>query len=166
MYPPAVEVGVPQFLVGAGSRLATQGPKREQRSQRKCVRHQRRGCRTSRGQPIYFLREREKWQDIAAIGSRACCEVQTSRTLVSSLETRMRLGICCSCGRWHCWRIHVSIVVQKYVAVTTVMAVMMMTRVDEWYMERTSNGGGRRATVKTKVLTAKCRNPLGAGELC
>lgn len=42
----------------------------------------------------------------------------------------MRLGIC---GRWYCWRIHVSIVVQKYVA--------MMTRVVEWYMERTSNGG-------------------------
>ena len=49
----------------------------------------------------------------------------------------------------------------KSMAMTAMTVVMMMTRVGEWYMERTSNGGGRRrATVKTKVLAAKYRNPL------
>jgi hypothetical protein len=41
----------------------------------------------------------------------------------------------------------------------------MMTRVGEWYVGGASNGGGRRAMVKTKVLAAKYRNPSGAGEI-
>jgi hypothetical protein len=35
-----------------------------------------------------------------------------------------------------------------------------LTRVSEWYLERRSNSGERRATVKSTVLAAKYRNFL------
>ena len=80
----------------------------------------------SRWRPIHLLREREKWQEIARTVPRACCDAHVSPASFPSPETRMRLRIRCPCGCWYYWRIYVSIVVLKYVAMTAVTVVAMV----------------------------------------